>query len=119
MIIQTMLRNFPPPPDCYLYGPVCVAETERGRGLAGALFRVLQAYMAGRPAMTFIRADNLPSLRAHRKMGMSKLGTFVSEDVSYIALSCPLWVKSRHFAAHSACPLCPESRHVQCTPHVR
>src|SRR5215510_7050393 len=87
MIIQTMLRNFPPPPDCYLYGPVCVAETERGRGLAGALFRVLQTYMAGRPAMTFIRADNLPSLRAHRKMGMSKLGTFVSEDVSYIALS--------------------------------
>src|SRR5262245_31638532 len=22
-IIQTMLRTFPPPPDCYLYGPVC------------------------------------------------------------------------------------------------
>ncbi|MGE5166838.1 MAG: N-acetyltransferase family protein [Sphingobacteriales bacterium] len=87
MIIQTMLRNFPPPPDCYLYGPVCVAATERGKGLTGALFEVLQTHMAGRPAMTFIRADNTASLRAHRKMGMSELGTFVHQDVPHIALS--------------------------------
>src|SRR5215510_7807734 len=33
-IIQTMLRAFPPPHDCYLYGPVCVTENERGNGLA-------------------------------------------------------------------------------------
>ena len=38
-IVQTMMRAFPPPPDCYLYGPVCVAESERGKGLANALFR--------------------------------------------------------------------------------
>src|SRR6516164_1952170 len=87
MIIQTMLRNFPPPPDCYLYGPVCIAETERGKGLAGALFRVLQTQMAGRPAMTFVRADNITSLRAHRKIGMSELGTFVNDGVPYVALS--------------------------------
>lgn len=87
MIIQTMLRVFPPPPDCYLYGPVCVAETERGKGLAGALFEVLQTHMAGRPAMTFIRADNITSLRAHRKMGMSELGTFMDAGVPYIAFS--------------------------------
>ena len=87
MIIQTMLRDFPPPPDCYLYGPICVAETERGKGLAGALFEVLQRHMAGRPAMTFIRADNIASRRAHRKMGMSELGTFIHEGVPHIALS--------------------------------
>src|SRR5215470_18551107 len=86
MVVQTMLRNFPPPPDCYLYGPVCVAETQRGKGLAGALFQVLQTQMAGRPAMTFVRADNIASLRAHRKMVMSELGSFVHADVSYIAL---------------------------------
>ena len=86
-IIQTMLRNFPPPPDCYLYGPICVAETERGKGLAGALFKVLQTHMAGRPAMCFIRADNIVSRRAHQKMGMSELGTFISDDVPYIAVS--------------------------------
>jgi ribosomal protein S18 acetylase RimI-like enzyme len=86
-IIQTMLRAFPPPLDCYLYGPICVAETARGKGLAGALFEMLQAQMAGRPAMTFVRADNVASLRAHRKMGMNELGAFTSEGVSYVALS--------------------------------
>jgi GNAT superfamily N-acetyltransferase len=86
MIIQTMLRVFPPPPDCYFYGPVCVAETERGKGLAGALFAALQERMGGRPAMTFVRADNNSSLRAHRKMGMRELGPFAHDNVRYIAL---------------------------------
>jgi L-amino acid N-acyltransferase YncA len=84
-IIQTMLRAFPAQPDCYLHGPVCVAETERGKGLAVALFKELQAHMSGRSAMTFIRADNAPSLRAHRKMGMRDLGAFTNEGVPYIA----------------------------------
>jgi GNAT superfamily N-acetyltransferase len=88
-IIQTMLRMFPPPPDCYLYGPVCVAETERGKGLAGALFEVLRTHMGNRPAMTFVRTDNAPSLQAHRKMGTRDLGTFVHEDVPYIAFEYP------------------------------
>ena len=37
--------------------------------------------------MTFIRADNVRSLRAHQKMGMRDLGAFVSGDVAYIALA--------------------------------
>ena len=86
-IIQALLRTFPAPPGCYLYGPVCVAETERGKGLAAALFEVLQTHMGGRPAMTFVRADNAPSLRAHRKMGMRELGTFMSDGVPHIALT--------------------------------
>ena len=85
-IIQAMLRAFPPPPNCYLYGPVCVAETERGKGLAGAMFKELQIHMNGRPAMTFVTADNDLSLRAHDKMGMQQLGKFVNGAVTYIAL---------------------------------
>ncbi|MGB6560011.1 MAG: GNAT family N-acetyltransferase, partial [Pseudolabrys sp.] len=85
-IIQTMLRSFPPPADCYLYGPVCVAQTERGKGLAAAMFKTLQKYKDGRPAMAFVRADNEVSLRAHDKMGMERLGTFVNDTVPYIAL---------------------------------
>jgi len=81
-----MLRTFPPPPNCYLYGPVCVAETERGKGLAGAMFKELQTQMNGRPAMTFVIADNDSSLRAHDKMGMQRLGTFVNGTVTYVAL---------------------------------
>jgi hypothetical protein len=86
-IIQAMLRTFPPAPGCYLYGPVCVAETERGNGLASAMFGELRTRLSGRPAMLFIRADNGPSLQAHRKMGMQELGTFINSDVLYIALT--------------------------------
>ena len=86
-IIQAMLRSFPPPADCYLYGPVCVDTTERGKGLAGRLYEELRAQLPGRPAMTFVRADNAASLRAHRKMGMRELGTFPSEGVPHVAFT--------------------------------
>jgi len=86
-IVQTMLRTFPPPANCYLYGPVCVAEPARGIGLAAALFKVLQTHMDRRPAMTFVRPDNEPSLRTHRRMGMRDLGPFSNNDEQYIALS--------------------------------
>jgi ribosomal protein S18 acetylase RimI-like enzyme len=86
-IIQSMLRAFPPPPDCYLYGPICVAETERGKGLASAMFKKLREHLFGRPAMLFVRADNPSSLQAHRKMGMQELGTFANEGVLYVALT--------------------------------
>src|ERR1700752_1251908 len=49
-IIQAMLRTFPPTPGCYVYGPICVAETERGKGLASAMFEELRARLSGRPA---------------------------------------------------------------------
>jgi L-amino acid N-acyltransferase YncA len=86
-ILQAMLGAFTAPPDCYLYGPICVAATERGRGLAGRLFDYLCASLPGRPAITFVRADNDPSLRAHKKMGFSELGRFMSGGVSYVALT--------------------------------
>jgi L-amino acid N-acyltransferase YncA len=86
-IIQAMLSRFPPPADCYLYGPVCVDATERGKGLAGMLYEELRTRLPGRSAMTFVRADNAASLRAHRKMGMRELGTFLSEGVPHIAFT--------------------------------
>jgi RimJ/RimL family protein N-acetyltransferase len=51
------------------------------------MFEALRARLPGRRAMTFIRADNASSLRAHKKMGMRELGTFMSEGVSHIALT--------------------------------
>jgi len=82
-----MLRAYPASPDCYLYGPICVAKSERGKGLARALFEQLRSLIPGRPAMLFVRADNPSSLQAHRKMGMRELGTFVNEGVRYMALT--------------------------------
>jgi len=86
-IIQAMLRAYPASPDCYLYGPICVAKSERGKGLARALFEELRSLIPGRPAMLFVRADNPSSLQAHRKMGMRELGTFDNEGVRYMALT--------------------------------
>lgn len=86
-IIQAMLRAFPAPPDCYLYGPICVATSERGKGLARAMFEELRSRLPGRPAMLFVRTDNPSSLQAHRKMGMRELGTFDNDGVRYVALT--------------------------------
>jgi hypothetical protein len=61
------------------------AGTERGKGLAGAMFKTLQKHKNGGPAMTFVRADSEMSLRAHDKMGMERLGTFINDAVPYIA----------------------------------
>ena len=43
--------------------------------------------MPDRPAMTFVRSDNVQSLRAHRKMGMRELGEFISQGETYIAFT--------------------------------
>ena len=86
-IIQAMLNTYPVPPECYIYGPVCVAENMRGRGLAVALFEALQKRMGSRPALTFVQTDNTPSRRAHQKMGMRELGPFLSQDIRYVALT--------------------------------
>lgn len=86
-IIRAMLCAFPPQPDFYLYGPICVAETERGNGLASAMFEELKARRRGRTAMLFVRADNPPPLRAHQKMGMRELGEFVNDGVPYVAFT--------------------------------
>src|SRR5262245_50096341 len=37
-IVQAMFRVYPGSHDTYVYGPICVAESERGHGLATALF---------------------------------------------------------------------------------
>jgi hypothetical protein len=39
------------------------------------------------PLSGIARTDNVSSLRAHRKMGMRKLGPFVSDGVAFIALT--------------------------------
>jgi len=67
--------------------PSAAAESERGRGLAHAMFEELRTHLTGRPAMLFVRADNPASLRAHMKMGMCELGTFTNDGVPYIAFT--------------------------------
>lgn len=86
-IVQDMLRVNPVRGDPYLYGPVCVAQSERGCGLASRLFNLLTARLPGREAITFIRLDNVASLKAHAKMGMRKGPEFAHLGVKYIMMS--------------------------------
>jgi len=86
-IIGAMLAAYPGTTDAYVYGPICVSAEERGRGLAQAMFAELQRLLPGREGILFIRRDNLPSLRAHEKMGMHEVAGFVFDGKEYVALS--------------------------------
>ena len=83
-IVQTMLRAFPAPANCYLYGPVCVRESERGNGLAAMMYQEMRKHLPNRTAMSFVRSDNTPSIRANRKMGKTELGQFIHDGEAYI-----------------------------------
>jgi L-amino acid N-acyltransferase YncA len=86
-IVQTMLRAFPAPPSCYLYGSVCVAESERGNGLAAMMYQEMRKRLPGRMAMSFVRSDNMPSIRANRKMGKMELGEFMHDGETYLVFA--------------------------------
>jgi L-amino acid N-acyltransferase YncA len=76
-VVAAMLRAYPgAAPDAYVYGPICVAEEARGRGLAAAMFAALRARLPGREGVLFIRRDNAASLRAHERMGMREVAGF-------------------------------------------
>ena len=86
-IIRAMLEAYPGTSDAYVYGPVCVIEEERGKGLAQAMFTELRRLERGREGILFIRRDNPASLRAHTKMGMREVAGFVLDDIDYVVLS--------------------------------
>ena len=86
-IVRAMLEEYPGTQDSYSYGPVCVDQAARGQGLAGMMFAELRRLLPGREGILFIKASNEPSLRAHRKMGMREVGTFVFEGTPLVILA--------------------------------
>jgi ribosomal protein S18 acetylase RimI-like enzyme len=86
-IVQAMLRAYPGSPGAYIYGPICVAESERGRGLASAMFTALRARLPGREGFTFIRRDNTMSIKVHTRMGMREVAEFTRGDVTYVVVA--------------------------------
>ena len=85
--ITAMLAAWPGTPDAYVYGPACIASTERGQGLLPRLYAQLQRYCPGREAILFIRRDNSASLRAHERLGMREVAGFTLEGDEYAVLS--------------------------------
>jgi L-amino acid N-acyltransferase YncA len=88
-IIQATLRTYPGAADAYVYGPICIAESERGQGLPAALMSALRTRLPGREGITFIRRDNEQSLRAHAKIGMREVGEFVHANAAIVVISNP------------------------------
>lgn len=86
-IVQAMFAAYDGTPDAYVYGPVCVGEEERGKGLAQMMFADLRRLEPGREGILFIRKDNEPSLRAHLKMGMKEVAQFVFNEFEYAVFS--------------------------------
>jgi L-amino acid N-acyltransferase YncA len=86
-IVQAMLKVYPGGPGAYNYGPVCVAESERGRGLAAAMFAELRVRLPHREAIAFIRRDNAASRSAHRKMGMQEVAEFTHDGVGFVVVA--------------------------------
>ena len=87
LIVQAMLQAYRGAPDAYVYGPICVEETERGRGVAGAMFEALRARLPGREGVLFIRRDNEASLKAHAKMGIREVAGFKYDGNEFAVLS--------------------------------
>jgi predicted GNAT superfamily acetyltransferase len=86
-IIGAMLAAYPGTSDAYVYGPVCVAAEERGKGLAQAMFSELRRLLPALEVILFIRRDNPASLRAHEKMGMREVASFVFGGNEFAVLS--------------------------------
>ena len=88
-IIQAMLRAYPGAPDAYLYGPICIAESERGQNLPAALMSALGERLPGREGITFIRRDNTRSMRAHAKIGMREVAELTHGDAAIVVVVYP------------------------------
>jgi hypothetical protein len=86
-LIQAMLKAWPGRPDAYVYGPVCIPQEARGRGVLKALYAKLQATFLGREAILFVREDNPRSLNAHFRLGMSEVARYDFEGNRFIVLS--------------------------------
>jgi ribosomal protein S18 acetylase RimI-like enzyme len=87
-VLEQMLSVYRGEPGAYIYGPVCVAEAARGRGVAGVLFERLKSELPGREGILFVRKDNTASLRAHQRLaGVRERGEFAVDGVAFVVLS--------------------------------
>lgn len=75
-VLAAMRAAWPGRADDYLYGPVCIAASARGKGVLPQLYAELQRHVPGRAAVLFITEDNVASCRAHERLGMHAVAQF-------------------------------------------
>jgi L-amino acid N-acyltransferase YncA len=81
---EAKYHAYPARPNAYNSGPLCVAASERGQGLARRLFEAMRAQLPGREAVNFIRRDNSSSRALHRKLGFREIAEFTHDGVDYV-----------------------------------
>ncbi|GAA2149003.1 hypothetical protein GCM10009760_41710 [Kitasatospora kazusensis] len=77
------------PDRCYLYGPVVVDPSFRGRGVVRNLLRAVDAHLGERfdHGVLFVEQSNLKSLAVHRHLGMHEAAEFAVADRRYTVFS--------------------------------
>jgi hypothetical protein len=85
--IQAMLTAWPGDKGAYVYGPACIADTERGKELLAMLYADLQHRLPGREAVLFIRVDNEASIRVHQRLCMHHVADFMFDHHRYLVFS--------------------------------
>lgn len=82
-IVDAMFKSYSGNAKSYIYGPVCVSTTHRGKRLAQLMFKELLVQEPNREGILFIKNDNEASLRAHEKMGIHKVANFSFNDAEF------------------------------------
>lgn len=82
-IVDAMFTSYKGTEDSYIYGPICVSNTQRGKGLAQLLFKELLHQKPNQEGILFIKNDNEASLKAHEKMGMHKVSSFCFNNADF------------------------------------
>lgn len=77
----------------FIYGPVCIARSSRGRGLLRGLYMTLKKEVTSRydVGVAFVADRNPHSLRAHIDgLGMDQVGEYIFSEKRYHILAFPV-----------------------------
>jgi len=84
---QAKQRAYPAGPGAYNSGPLCIAASERGRGLVAKLFETQRSLLQEREGIAFIRRDNAASRAVHARYGFREVAEFSHAGVDYLVVS--------------------------------
>jgi hypothetical protein len=84
---QAKQRAYPAGPGAYNSGPLCIAASERGRGLVAKLFETQRSLLRGREGVAFIRRDNAASRAVHTRYDFREVAEFSHAGVEYLVVS--------------------------------
>ncbi|UYZ85383.1 GNAT family N-acetyltransferase [Entomomonas sp. E2T0] len=86
-ILQAMLAVHPITANNYLYGPICIDEEFRGQGITQLMYQKLQQLLPNFRPLLFIAEDNLDSIRAHHKLGLTEKAKFTFNGQHFLIFS--------------------------------